>query len=108
MGFSFKMSGINTAVLQLRKKLCNTSEERLLNRSTAIIHELAESTPVDTGLASKSWYSISRDGKVFIRNDVPYISRLNSGSSAQAPAYFVEKIALQYGKPVGSIVRNTE
>lgn len=31
------------------------------------------------------------DGSIFIGNNVPYIGRLNEGSSAQAPAGFVEK-----------------
>lgn len=30
-------------------------------------------------------------GKVFVTNNVPYISRLNDGSSAQAPAGFVQR-----------------
>lgn len=35
-----------------------------------------------------------KDGTVFISNNVPYIGRLNAGSSAQAPARFVESAIL--------------
>ncbi len=34
-----------------------------------------------------------RQGAIVIRNNVPYIRRLNQGSSAQAPAMFVERAA---------------
>lgn len=43
-----------------------------------------------------------RDGNVFISNNVPYISALNSGSSQQSPAGFVQS-AIQKG--VASAVR---
>lgn len=78
-------------------------------------------TPVDTGRARANWQvSIDteidavvddtnaqgalarnaaviqgyRNGAIILQNNVPYIGALNSGSSAQAPAMFVEK-ALQ-------------
>ncbi len=35
-----------------------------------------------------------KDGSIFISNNVPYIGRLNAGSSAQAPARFVESAIL--------------
>lgn len=36
-----------------------------------------------------STYTLSK-GKVFVSNNVPYITRLNDGSSTQAPAGFVQ------------------
>jgi HK97 gp10 family phage protein len=75
-------------------------------------------TPVDTGRARANWQiSIDttidgevgdmsaqaaitrnaavikgyRNGAIILQNNVPYISALNNGSSAQAPAGFVEK-----------------
>jgi hypothetical protein len=66
--------------------------------------ELVARTPIDTGLARASW-KVDRIGPVFnVRNTVPYIQYLNAGSSKQAPAYFIESIALKYGRPLGSIV----
>lgn len=82
---------------------------------------LIMATPVDTGRARANWQvSIDtvitselestdaqgaiqrnagvikgyRNGEIIVQNNVPYIGRLNAGSSAQAPAGFVEK-ALQ-------------
>jgi hypothetical protein len=44
----------------------------------------------DAGRESLNGYRLSR-GNVYITNNVPYISLLNAGSSAQAPANFVQK-----------------
>ena len=43
----------------------------------------------EAGIASLLGYTIEL-GEVFISNNVPYIVRLNDGSSTQAPAMFVE------------------
>jgi hypothetical protein len=83
--------------------------------------ELVESTPVDTGWARANWIPsvgtpvadvagnpgsanksaadagaaevLRSNGKspIYITNNVPYIGRLNDGSSAQAPKGFVQK-----------------
>lgn len=69
-----------------------------------MVKDLEDATPVATGKARRSW-SVARQGNVFtVANSVPYIQYLNQGSSKQAPAYFVEAIALVYGKPQGTIV----
>lgn len=72
-----------------------------------MLSELSKATPVDTGRAAASWHLITT-GNVFIPfkllNDTEYIQYLNAGSSKQAPSFFVERIALKYGKPVGTIV----
>ena len=46
--------------------------------------------PQGSGEASMLSYKIA-DGQVFISNNVPYILRLNEGSSRQAPAGFVQQ-----------------
>lgn len=77
---------------------------------------LVEATPVDTGHARANWvasigsevmtevsagaqeaglsvlaaYDISK-GHAFVQNNVPYIGRLDDGSSTQAPAGFVRR-----------------
>lgn len=56
-----------------------------------ILDDLKEATPIDTGFARKSW-SI-KDGDII--NAAPYISLLNSGSSAQAPVFFIERTVLR-------------
>jgi len=67
--------------------------------------ELANATPVDTGLAKNSWILYPNIyGAATIENNVEYINRLNEGSSKQAPAHFIERIALKYGTPAGAVV----
>jgi len=63
-------------------------------RGTAGTREQAEQGNVSNseqgaGIASVLGYTLAR-GRVFISNNVPYIGRLNAGSSRQAPAGFVE------------------
>jgi hypothetical protein len=66
--------------------------------------DLQSVTPKDTGEASRSW-SIEIKPKGFdITNDEDYVKYLNAGSSSQAPANFIEKVALNYGNPKGAIV----
>lgn len=43
-----------------------------------------------SGQAEVLGYALNR-GKVFVTNDVPYINRLNDGSSDQAPSGFVQR-----------------
>jgi len=42
------------------------------------------------GTAQAASFDIKKDTVVFITNNVPYIKKLNAGSSQQAPAMFVE------------------
>jgi hypothetical protein len=72
-----------------------------------LVTELREATPLDTGLAKSSWAVQEAPGKFNITNDTKYIQYLNSGSSKQAPPYFIEATALKYGKPLGTIVQVT-
>jgi len=50
---------------------------------------------VDSSKAMNAGQEISKwksgSGPIFISNNVPYIGRLNAGSSSQAPAGFIEK-----------------
>jgi len=46
------------------------------------------------GLADVLRFKLA-DGKAFVSNNVPYIGRLNAGSSTQAPAAFVEAAVAQ-------------
>lgn len=54
----------------------------------AVVPVLSESETIARGLAAARVVPI--DGAVTISNPLPYIDRLNAGSSAQAPANFVE------------------
>ena len=93
---------------------------RLLQKVTLnITANLQETTPVDTGWARANWvpsisnpyrgldtkvtdvpsekgkaevatkYTLDK-GAIFISNNVPYIKKLNEGSSKQAPAAFIQ------------------
>ena len=68
-----------------------------------LIVSLKRATPVDTGNARDGW-KLENDKIV---NNVEYISRLNNGSSQQAPQFFIEKVVLSEPRvtPRGSIVR---
>ena len=63
---------------------------------TAGTAEQARARRVSTGQAEQGLAAVItryrlRQGPVFISNNVPYIGVLNDGSSAQAPAGFVQK-----------------
>lgn len=73
-------------------------------RVNEMVTELKQRTPVDTGLAQSSWKTTDTEKGVDVRNDVEYIQRLNEGSSKQAPAHFIEAVALKYGTPSGMVV----
>jgi hypothetical protein len=59
-----------------------------------LVEALKAATPVDTGHARDGWQNVN--GKII--NDVEYISELNSGSSKQAPAYFIERTLLEHSQ----------
>lgn len=89
-------------------------EQAVARVAVNVTHELVATTPVDTGWARANWIPAvgspargtgqSRqaaglaevvafklaDGQAFVSNNVPYIRRLNGGSSKQAPSNFVE------------------
>jgi hypothetical protein len=86
-----------------RLKLAEARVDTLVANLTAV-------TPVDTGYAASRWEKRpgSKPGKWVVVNDAPYIGRLNAGSSQQAPSHFIEREALEVGKPNGAVVRYTK
>jgi hypothetical protein len=102
------ITGVTEEFNRLARLISSKVEEQLTEESGVILQELKDHTPVDTGNARDHWF-LHKDTKdvVSITNEVPYIENLNAGSSQQAPAFFVERIALQHGIPVGSIVTHT-
>lgn len=88
-----------------KKKVDGFIEQAAAKRVQEMVAALANATPVDTGRAKSEWsYKQASSGKFIIINGVEYIKHLNAGTSKQAPAFFVEKIAMQFGKPKGVIV----
>lgn len=64
--------------------------------------EVRSNTPVDTGLAKKSWSKSKGPKKTTINNRQPYISELDGGSSRQAPKGMtgpaIDKITSNFNK----------
>ena len=69
-----------------------------------LLHALKEQTPIDTGEARDSWRIVGDS----IINTAAHISKLNRGSSKQAPSHFIEKTLLSHPgvTPSGTIVRS--
>lgn len=85
------------------------TQKALAVATRKLLTELANATPVDTGLAKASWtMSPGRPGAYYITNEVPYIGVLNEGHSLQAPAHFIEHTALKYGRPLGIIAQEID
>jgi hypothetical protein len=89
---------------RLKAEVEDFSKNNLQTKSKELFSDLVNATPIDTGLAQASWEIAESKNKVVIQNTVEYIQNLNNGSSKQAPANFIERTALRYGKPVGAIV----
>ena len=60
-----------------------------------VVENLKRSTPVDTGAARDGWTGHVKNKTAVITNNVEYIDHLNTGSSLQAPRFFVEKAILE-------------
>lgn len=100
------ISNIEQTFKKLTAALNSRTEVNLKKQTETLTQELKDATPVDTGKARSSWVIEKVANGYNIKNTVDYIQYLNQGSSRQAPAHFVEAIALKYGTPVGSIVES--
>jgi len=97
---------VNTKNLisSVKAQVVAEQKEQLAKVLKIAVQELEEATPVLTGKAAGSW-SVSITGdKGEIKNSEEYMKSLNAGSSRQAPAFFIERIMLKYGKPQGPVV----
>ncbi len=103
MKFKASLQGVDAAFRELLGKQQALSKEQARKQVAAMEADLVAETPVDTGYARSRWKT-AEVGEVFVTtNDAPYIEHLNAGSSKQAPAHFVEQVALKYGTPLGVI-----
>ena len=96
--------GIESTFAALNKQVNVLSEADTRRTIAAMLVMLKAKTPKDTGFASSRWKIAGLYPRFRVENDASYIEYLNWGSSKQAPAYFVESIALRFGKPLGAIV----
>ena len=102
------------------KKVVKSLETSVKKAALFLDSQLVQRTPVDTGRARSNWlvslttritetvpettasqainaassviskFNVILNKTIFISNNLPYIRRLNEGSSTQAPAGFVE------------------
>lgn len=109
------MTTMSMTIKGLKSELDRIKQEAGLVHSKGIegevsdfVRELKIATPVDTGKARDSW-GLTKEGKdkFSVASDVSYMENLNQGTSKQAPAHFIETVALRHGKPVGAIVTTT-
>jgi hypothetical protein len=104
MKFKMKLDNVENEFKKLLQIRDQTTKAQARIAVSAMVNDLKAATPIDTGLARSSW-EVSELNKVFVvKNTTDYIQHLNQGSSKQAPSYFIEAIALNYGKPLGTIV----
>jgi hypothetical protein len=104
---TIKLKNVTKELTRVKNEFEKRKSLILPSIGTKMARELASATPVKTGLARRSWTVVNTGSKIIpvkVINTVPYIEYLNAGSSKQAPAFFVDRIALKYGKPVGVVV----
>jgi len=107
---SIKLKNVDKELALLKRNVAKEAKNKLPKICENMVEELKSATPVDTGLAKSKWEVIRTGNPEFpvsVQNTVKYIESLNAGSSKQAPAFFVDKIALKYGKPVGIVAEVT-
>lgn len=102
--FDVSMEIINWEVemAYIEKEVEEFAADDVVGRVRFATDKLKTVTPVDTGQARSSWKnSITfRNGELRdaeITSDVDYMERLNSGSSQQAPAFFIEQVLTKIG-----------
>lgn len=104
MKFNISLKNVDSEFKKLFESQTKLTEEEALKTVNKMKSELVRETPIDTGLARASWNVERQDKNFNLENTAEYIEYLNQGSSKQAPAYFIETVALKYGKPLGTIV----
>jgi len=95
--------GIDQTFKSVLKQQTQITEQQMRRRLASMLVMLEASTPILTGYARSRWKIDGLYPRFRVVNDASYIEYLNRGSSKQAPSFFIESIALRYGKPVGSI-----
>ena len=111
-----------------KKKVVGLQEKVIRKVAIDVQSGLDIATPVDTGRARSNWLAsigiprtdtvestggstpINFSGyklglSIFIANNLPYISRLNQGSSQQAPSGFVDNVIQRVTNQVSNIAK---
>jgi len=103
MKMQFK--GIDATFKDAMRQHTKLSEPQIRRRLASMLVMLEASTPVLTGYAQSRWKIDGSYPRFRVLNDAAYIEYLNRGTSKQAPAFFVESVALRFGKPLGVIAQ---
>jgi len=89
----------------LRKKIKAEVEQQFKEKTTKLVEDLKEATPVLTGLARDSWsLEVENGTTAVISNSQDYITVLNAGSSQQAPRFFIEQTIIDNGFKVKELI----
>lgn len=111
-----RIRGIRSAQILLTDGVQEEINQELRRASLGAYADIVIATPVDEGTARNSWNISFQEGEfiddgtgdktiidpgndqdtIYITNGVPYIGRLNQGSSSQAPANFIESAILNH------------
>lgn len=100
--------GISDVKKYVKDQVSTRLDLRKKEVSNKLVTKLKDATPVDTGAARDAWnLHVDAVGNTSVRNDKEYISKLNAGSSKQAPAHFIEQTVLSTEgvKPNGAVVK---
>lgn len=129
MTLRIRIRGIDAEFAQVERTASREREREVLRIARQALSAVIAETPVDTGLAQRSWYVTDEpptnidspqgstipivpipssffrsETQLYLVNPVEYIAELNRGSSSQAPARFVEETLLRFFDPDGSII----
>ena len=111
----FKVEGLQTVQAEIQRQIEAKLGIDIDQRMDRLLDAVIQNTPIDTGYARSRWredtelafkFSFSFLNPLFVRfveerrvikNDAPYIQRLNEGWSKQAPPRFIEQTILEQG-----------
>lgn len=107
MTSSLKIKGVGATLANIKAQIALTRETKEAAVKASLVESLKDATPIDTGAARDSW-KLSEDGSKIV-SDCEYMDRLNSGSSKQAPAHFIEQTILENNDVIvhGSIIESS-
>jgi hypothetical protein len=105
MTVKIALKGINSEFKKIEKEQNKEIQTKLLITANTMKADLVSKTPIDTGEARAGWSVIPGLFGPSIVNNVNHIEHLNNGHSKQAASLFIERTALKYGRPIGTIVK---
>lgn len=74
-------------VAAAKRMLRDVVQQEIVEIGDTLSSEIRRRTPIDTGRARRGW----QNRKTEVRNDVPYIRRLENGYSSQARQGFTQQ-----------------